>query len=253
MKKWTPQAGPVFAYLLGNMPAGERAAFEERLFGDDALFAEMCDAENDLIDALARGELPEDIAAKVRTMLRDSSQRERDPFAAAFAKRANRGNVLIRREWLVLAACLVLAALSASLFLRDRSLTSQLAQALRQNNAQAAGRNALFSAALNPGVVRGEQTAPAIEPPAGARVIELRLRLRGAASLRSQGSYDRYRVDLSPESGRPVLSELLPAARQELRVAVSRELLPAGAYEIAISGVNAAGSEPVDSYHFVIR
>ncbi|MBZ5621735.1 MAG: hypothetical protein LAQ69_23855 [Acidobacteriia bacterium] len=54
------QSGQNRRYLLGAMPADERAAWEDRYFADDDVFEELVDAENDLIDAYVRGRLSND-------------------------------------------------------------------------------------------------------------------------------------------------------------------------------------------------
>jgi hypothetical protein len=49
---------PVRAYLLGTLNPAEAAAFEDRYFADDALFAELKMAENRLIADFLDGRLP---------------------------------------------------------------------------------------------------------------------------------------------------------------------------------------------------
>src|SRR5947199_5860355 len=85
-----PEQRLAFAYLLEEMPEEQRAQFQERLFSDDAMFARVAEAETDLIDALARGELETADAQRVRRMLRESSQEKRAVFAAALARREQR-------------------------------------------------------------------------------------------------------------------------------------------------------------------
>ncbi len=55
------------AYLLDKLTPEERSRLEERMFADDEFFDRMLDAENDLADDYAAGELsPPDAAAICR-------------------------------------------------------------------------------------------------------------------------------------------------------------------------------------------
>jgi len=245
MRTQDPEDERIHAYLRGEMSEEVRNAFQQRLFADDDLMARVCEAENDLIDALARGELPPAEAKAVRVMLRDSSQEDRIRIASALEQRERRGarpRPRFRWEFAALAACIVLGVLSAALLFRNNTLEKEQARTrVPQSDAE------IYSVTLDPGVVRGDRTGVAVQPPPNARTIELRMTLRAA------GGYDRYRVDVGPESGRPVLSALLPRSGPGLRITVPRELLPPGAYEIAVSGTATGGSEPLDSYHFTIQ
>lgn len=234
---------PIHSYLLGEMPEEERAVFEQRIFADDELFASVLAAENNLIDALVRGELAPAEAERLRGMLYGSGQQERIRVAAALAARGRRARrPHVPWQWFAVAACLLLALVSASLLWTNQRLRNELARGRPPSTGAA-----IFSVSLFPGLARGRQTEGTIQLPARAGIIELRLALRP-----SQG-YERYRLDLAPEAGRPFLSQLLPPANSEARIALPRQLLPPGAYEIVLSGLRGRTSEALDSYHFAIR
>jgi len=73
-------------YLLGEGSETERERLEAEFFADDDAFQEMLTAEDDLIDAYARGELSAKEHRQFEERLMTSSQgRERVQFARAFA------------------------------------------------------------------------------------------------------------------------------------------------------------------------
>ena len=47
------------SYLFNEMPETERSEFEDRFAGDDILFAEIAERENELVDRYVRNELSE--------------------------------------------------------------------------------------------------------------------------------------------------------------------------------------------------
>jgi len=238
-----PEAQRIYAYLLGEGSEEERAAFQLRIFNEEALFAQVCDAENDLIDALARGHLLPAEAERVRRLLHDSSQDARNTVAAALAERERRGRpASMWRQWGALAACLVLGSLCALLLVSNHRLRSELAR-----SASHTAESGVFSVTLYPGVVRGEQSRVLLEPPATARFLAIHLALRDA------GGYHRYRADLAPEPGQPLITEVVPRGGNDVQLTVPREILPAGQYEIVIYGLRAGRVEPLDSYHFSLR
>src|SRR5215831_18839339 len=105
------------------MPDAERAALQQRLFEDDNLFLRFLAVESDLADALARGELPSDEAARVRAFFEESSQKDRIATARAFALREQRksGRTLWRRA-LPIAAAVLITVGAIWLAVRNRQL-----------------------------------------------------------------------------------------------------------------------------------
>lgn len=53
----SPDEDELVSYLLGELTKAKRAALKERIAGDDSLFEQVRDLEEDLIDAYVRGEL----------------------------------------------------------------------------------------------------------------------------------------------------------------------------------------------------
>jgi anti-sigma factor RsiW len=52
-----PKEDELVRYLLGELPKAERAALKLRIAGDDAVFQQVRELEDDLVDAYVRGEL----------------------------------------------------------------------------------------------------------------------------------------------------------------------------------------------------
>ena len=76
-------------YLLGGGSEAERERLEKEFFADDDTFQEMLTAEDDLIDAYARGELSgSEKQAFEKRFLKSIEGRERVQFARAFAAKA---------------------------------------------------------------------------------------------------------------------------------------------------------------------
>lgn len=77
-------------YLLGKLPAGETARLEESYFADDSIFDEIETAEDELVDAYARGSLSSE-DRKLFGQKLSSSKRlaERVEFAKLLSKSAS--------------------------------------------------------------------------------------------------------------------------------------------------------------------
>jgi hypothetical protein len=241
----SPDDRVIRSFLLGEMPTEERAAFQQRFFEDDELFSRVVAAEDDLADALARGELPAAEAARVRAFLEESSQKDRLPIARALAQAEARKSA--RSAWprlLPLAACLILGIAAVWLALRTRELETRIA-AVRPAP-QIAG--AAFPIAIPAGTVRGSAEPAPIEIPAGAKVVELHL------EVRSPGAHANYRIEIARNSAPPTFSVTLPSPLPaELTIPVPRAALPPGHYEIALSGVDGDQAAPIDYYYCTVR
>jgi anti-sigma factor RsiW len=75
-------------YLLGQLPAAEQTAFEARYFTDAELFAQVVDAENELVDEYAHGLLSSDTRNRFeRHYLADPRRRARAEFAATLTEK----------------------------------------------------------------------------------------------------------------------------------------------------------------------
>lgn len=158
----TLEAETAARFLLGELSEADREALEERALHDEEFFARLMEAESDLADAWARGELPEERARRLESVLGlTPGGRDRMAFAAAFARylasREERAGEVVpfqaRNEsrragpgWstlLAVAAALLLAVVSGWLFLERADLEQRLAQAQQQvTGEQAPGRQA---------------------------------------------------------------------------------------------------------------
>ena len=73
-------------FLLGEMPAEERAAFEDQYIKDPDLFQQLVELENDLIDLYAMGALSRSERKRLeQSLLADPERQNRLPFARAMA------------------------------------------------------------------------------------------------------------------------------------------------------------------------
>lgn len=78
-------------FLLGDLPAAQREALEERLLADAELFLELEMAEDELIDTYVRSELSQADRQRFDAVLRSSPRvRERLRFARRLAAEADR-------------------------------------------------------------------------------------------------------------------------------------------------------------------
>lgn len=247
----SPEERVIRSYLLGEMTAEERTAFQQRIFSEEGLFEQVCEAEHDLTDDLARGKLAQADASRVRAFLSESGQQAGLLFSQALAHVNRRG---FRRrvpnwQWAVpLAACLLLAPAAALLELRNQRLQDRLARLEQRPAAPAIATPGIYTARIPAGVLRGGTRPAPIHPPANA-ILELRLEIRAA------GAYGRYRVDIARPEGQPLLSLTVPGPLgAELPVVASSTALPPGEYEITLSGIDADGAlHAIEYYNFSLQ
>jgi hypothetical protein len=84
-------------YLLGELPDGERAPFEELYLADAEFFEQLLALENDLIDSYVRGELNESESRRFEAeYLPSPPRRERVEFARALSQAAAMENEAAR-------------------------------------------------------------------------------------------------------------------------------------------------------------
>lgn len=140
-----------FRYLLGLSSPAEREQIEAEYFEDEDAFQEMLTAEDDLIDAYARGELAADERRRFEEGSLDGTDRVQ--FARAFAGAVSAGRLVepkYRGTWLdilktfqspallrtaTIAAVVVLVASVAWLVIDRRSMTNELRE-LRAESAE---------------------------------------------------------------------------------------------------------------------
>lgn len=78
-------------YLLGELPEAEQAALEEKYFTDPQVFDQVLQAENELVDAYARGQLSPTARDRFEQYyLAHPKRRERVKFAEALATKLDR-------------------------------------------------------------------------------------------------------------------------------------------------------------------
>ena len=78
----------ITSYLVGDLPETEQTELERRYFGDTTFVDRVIRAETDLLDAYARGRLPDEMRQRVaRQYLTHPTRRERLRFAQALAAR----------------------------------------------------------------------------------------------------------------------------------------------------------------------
>ena len=155
----------IISYLLGLLPEPELERFERSYLTNEDLFNELQEVEDELIDDYASGALTgEQRASFEKYFLRSSQRREKLAFATAITERAVawqsgtlvsadnpildttspdlpdssssklhlifwKGPVPAWRQWVAIAAAVVLAIVIGMLWLRNRDLRRQLSSA----------------------------------------------------------------------------------------------------------------------------
>ena len=172
----------LIAYLLHEMPEGEREAFSERWFGDAELCEELRMAEAELLDAYARGTASIEQRAQIeRWLLGSPVQQQKLEFARALAT-AVPGTRPRRNYWAALGAAAAAIALLVSLSLllmRNRHLENELARLESQARAQAQIQvlpGAAYAVFLPADTLRGA-AGSSLRIPKSAAVLHLELGL----------------------------------------------------------------------------
>jgi hypothetical protein len=202
------------AYLLGQLPAAEETAFEARYFTDAELFAQLVEAEHELLDQHAHGLLSSDIRDQFeRHYLADSRRRARAEFADTLAEKIQQrpkpatppviardswlDRLLGRRSprlgWAVALALLLLVSAVIWFSVETRRLHQQLAREEAERSARAARereleqritaeqeQSAQLSAELER--LRANQAAQPSPTPAAPSFVSLALTIGGLRS-----------------------------------------------------------------------
>jgi hypothetical protein len=125
------------AYLLEKSTPEERSRLEERMFADDEFFDLMLEAENELADAYAAGELsPGDAARFAARTAQLAGRRHRIVVAKALLAReqnAGAGRKISWRWALALAASLVAVSVAAWLYKERATIPVPATQQSRGN------------------------------------------------------------------------------------------------------------------------
>ena len=220
-------------YLLGGLENSERERIAEEYFASDDLFEAMLDAERDLLDAYARGQLNATDRRRVEQFLLGAeAQRRKLSIAVALAAAGSNRRIPFLRL-LPYAAVVLLAAGMGVEVVKNRELERQLsARSVRP--VQALPGTFIVEFASN--AVRGAAAKRTIAIPAGTEFVQIRFETNeGDAKLNSEvmtssGTSVWKQAALAPKSG--IAALWLPAA-----------VLHAGDFELHISDTsgNATG------------
>lgn len=236
----------LIAYLLHEIPEGDRLEFAERWFVDPDLSEQLSGAEAELFDAYVRDELPRKQRDRVEQYLLNSDEQRRKLDFAAALRGAFPQSRKQRIPWLAaVAAAAILILIGATLWLasQNRQLHNEIA-GLPKAAQPVAGE--VYSASLISGDLRGGSAQPPVLLPANARMLRLDL------ELPEREKHETYSAILSG-SGRRIWQE--EPVRAEMRGQVSlstvwvpAELLSSGRYTIMLE----SQGNPVAYYNFTI-
>lgn len=210
-------------YLLGALDEPARAAMEDRLFKDSALFELAESVETDLMDEYAAGTLAAaDRTGWERYLAAHPESQRRLTFARTLrARRRANLHVMPRRRWYAAAA--LLAATLAIGFFSIRSPQEAV----------------VHSAALSPGTLRSADQGQTVRMPSAATVLRIEWRGPQTGAVKV--------VIRSVNNREPVWTGAIQSGRSDLPAAV----LPAGDY--VATTLNAAGEETADYTFHVTR
>lgn len=226
--EWTESA--LREYLLGSSSPEVAERIEAQALEDEELFAALRSAEDDLIDAWARGRLAP--ADQARFLERHGHQSDRLRFAGAWAQRpggATHGSPVARKPWIPLAAAAVLVLAAGTLF------TQLEAPSVPPAPPAGAPQPPPFAVALTLGTSRAAAAATAVTIPAGTATVQMNVQIDPG------DRFDRYAMELRGAGDRTVWSagDLTAAAADghlTLSARIPAAVVPAGSYELAIRG-----------------
>ena len=264
-------------YLLGLLDEPACEAVEEDAFGNPDVALAIDEVETRLIDGYVTGTLAPaqrelvERALAVRPRLRERLQVAR-ALASSRSTRVSGGG-----WWLPLAAAaavLVAAAVWNARTLTPHDQSAPQAQAEPGQDASMAGQTdrtppvgpaenetgvvpgtaapppvpaaprrpvrVVFAVTLPIGVSRSAATTP-VDVPSSATHVELRV------PIAPGDDYTRYRLRVSDARGREIGGATVPlSASRTVSIVVERRVLPNGAYEVAVEGLDAqGGAEPL--------
>jgi hypothetical protein len=176
----------MIAYLLHEMPEGERAAFAERWFTEPDLYERLQMTEAELLDNWARGKVSRSQRRRVEQYLLGSElQQQKLAFAAALSAALPRPRVM-RVPWLAVVAALLFVSLAAALWLgmQNRRLQNHVAQLERvvQPVAGVVNTDGIYTIGLTSDTLRGATAENAVRLPEGVRLLRLELELPPGAA-----------------------------------------------------------------------
>jgi hypothetical protein len=248
----------LWRFLLNELSEPERIAIEDEFFVDDDRLAIVESAEDELIDAYARGELPEERRQRFeKRFLATASQRARVAFASALATLAADGARVPEAD--------------APTPLRPRAPTAPSRRRLRPIIWQAAMAAALvlglgalsprllgwrrvteIDVALSPGSLRGEPEIPTVHVPAKKARLKLKLKLKLVEPLRDDGDTFDLLLRRELEQPKPLLASRAPDG-ESLTAALDPSGLAPGTYELTARARHRGGAaEDIAVYLFRI-
>jgi hypothetical protein len=231
-------------YLLDELSDEAREEVRERLARDDTYFESVLEAENDLIDAYARGELDPGLRGKVERFLKASSQEHRADFAAQLAHHAKSETAPIRYRRYVrvaIAACAVLAA-ALGVSLHRISVMQQTPPATSSPQPE----GSIYSFFVTPGSLRSSGTR-SVSIPEGSHAVEIQL------ALPEGTRFSRYAAQLETSAGERRWLAEGSAKGDAFVLLLSRDVLPPGSYATVLYGIlDGDRRELVDYYYFEI-
>jgi hypothetical protein len=238
--------GLLQAYLLGTLPEEERARLGEWALTDGEFFDRLREAEDDLIDALARGELNAQEAEATRRFLSDTGQEDRLRVARAWQARTARVSSArpfrpgSGRMLLAIAATLVVLLAAGWLFRGSRSGPAQPA-------AVPGSSGPVFSILLPAGVARSRRDMPAISIPPGTAFVRMELETPAMSGA------SNWRAVLRDAAGAAIATESRPIggwARNAELLAPARAL-KSGEYEIELASSSDGQTWRVQAYYYL--
>ncbi len=247
-------------YLLGQLDEADRDRFEEEYFASEAVYAELRQVEDRLIETYLRGELPEPVRRRFEASYLTSPSRRARVEAIRTRLESEMPIPFWRSLWAVARAqpwqlqtsvAMLLLAIGVGLPLavaRGIALQGRLKDA-RVQLARARTHPPLPAPAvefrLEPGALRaGDPRQARRDIPPGTRLVRLELALpEGAAS-------PSYRVTLrTPEGAEALRETVAPSGGSSLLVTVPADILTGSDYIVALEAASAPGRfRPIASY-----
>jgi hypothetical protein len=245
-------------YLLGRLPSEGAEALESELLDDEDLFEKVRIVETELYDDFAAGRLSATDQRAFLSRYSGRAARSRFVFATTLHGRTAAMRIATfrpRAARIVLAAAAIAVVAIGLAYLRMRTETPvtnvrQIARDVepveRPTAVVASPVPAIaFTVTLGASRAAGENTPLSI--PADAATVELDVRLH------AEDVYDSYAVDVRDKTGRSVWQQsdvraTTAADTRTIKALIPAARLPAGTYEIAVSG--RTGSAPAEELGF---
>jgi hypothetical protein len=254
-------------YLLGKLSEEKQAEVEDRAFADAGYRAALEAAEADLIDEYVRGELPAgDRRAFESLFLASPQRRSKVEFARALAavpatpapERPRISLLDLFRGWslpfrFAVAMAALLCVAGASWFLvhdANRQPAPQVAQEQKQAPAPVAipaRTPVVASLVLFAGLSRAEGAGPQLVLSPDAEVVNIQLQLD------DRDDYPEFRAELRTSRGEKIMTSGALTRRKvgssfALSFDVPASVLKAGKYELALKGL--PGGEPAEDISY---